>query len=141
MIHQGGCHCGNLTLTLRLTKPPADNPTRSCSCSFCRGHATRTTSDPAGQVEVRARDWSLVRRYRFGFRTADYILCETCGIYLGAVCDTPSGKKMVTNVNCLDDRGAFPASSSFPVHDDETSEARSARRDANWTPAVLHGAG
>ena len=138
MMHEGGCHCGNLRLTLRLTKPPADNPTRSCACSFCRAHATRTTSDPAGRADIRAQYWAGVRRYRFGTGTADYLLCNTCGVYIGAVCRGPDGWKMVTNVNSLDDRMSFPTASAFPNHDTETVEARVARRAANWTPAVLH---
>jgi hypothetical protein len=140
MEHEGGCHCGNLRLRLHLTRPPAEYATRSCRCSFCRAHATRTLSDPNGRVEIRASDWSRVERYRFGSRTADFLLCRTCGVYVGAMCETDLGSRMVTNVNSLKDRAAFPPASSFPDHDEETVEARLARRAANWTPAVVYGA-
>ena len=90
--HEGGCHCGNLRVRVRLTTAPADTPIRSCACSFCRSHGTRTLSDPAGQVEVAVSDLSLTRRYRFGSRTADYLLCRGCGVYVGAVCETPSAR-------------------------------------------------
>ena len=139
MEHEGGCHCGNLTLRLRLTRPSADNPTRSCTCSFCRAHATRTVSDPQGHVEIWSRDWSEVGRYRFSSGTADFLLCKVCGVYIGAVCETQRGTRAVTNVNSLADRAAFPPASSFPDHDEEPAEARIARRTANWTPAVVHG--
>ena len=66
MIHEGGCHCGNLRLTLRLSRPPQEVRLRACGCSFCRAHATRTTSDPQGAAEIWARDWDLVELYRFG---------------------------------------------------------------------------
>lgn len=138
MVHEGGCHCGNLRLTLRLTRPPAENATRSCQCSFCRRHATLTVSDPAGQADIRARDWSNVEKYRFGTATADFLLCRTCGVYIGAVCDTPDGMRMVTNTRCLDDREAFTSPPALPNHDKEAVEARMARRAANWTPAALH---
>ena len=137
MEHEGGCHCGNLRVRLRLTRPPAENPTRSCGCSFCRAHATRTVSDPHGQVEIWSRDWSVTERYRFGSGTADYLICKTCGVYIGAVCATDQGVRAVTNVNSLTDRAAFPPASSFPDHDEEPVEARLARRMANWTPAVI----
>lgn len=137
MEHGGGCHCGNLRVTLELTRPPADYATRSCSCSFCRAHATRTVSDPHGRVEIRADDWSRVERYRFGTGTADFLLCRTCGVYVGAVCDTGQGLCAVTNVNSLTDRAAFPPASSFPDHEAEPVEARLARRAANWTPAIV----
>ena len=107
MFHSGGCHCGNITVRLRLSKPPGEMPLRSCSCSFCRAHGTRTLSDRDGQAEIDASDWSLVERYRFGSRTADYMLCRRCGVYVGAVCDTSSGLRCVLNVNCLEDRAAF----------------------------------
>ena len=139
MEHKGGCHCGTLMLRLRLTRPPEQNATRACSCSFCRGHATRTVSDPAGQVEITARDPAGVTRYRFGTGTADFLLCKTCGIYIGAVCDTPDGPRAVINTNSLDDRALFTREPARTVHDNETAQARMARRAANWTPAVLRG--
>ena len=138
MEHEGGCHCGNLSLRLQLARAPADNPTRSCTCSFCRAHATRTVSDPFGQVEIRARDWTAVERYRFSSGTADFLLCKTCGVYIGAVCETAAGLRAVTNVNSLSDRAAFPPASSFPDHDGEPAAAKIVRRAANWTPAVIH---
>src|SRR5271165_3512319 len=108
MDHDGGCHCGNLRLRLRLTRPAEDNATRSCSCSFCQAHATRTVSDPEGRVDIWARDWSGVERYRFSSGTADFLICKTCGVYIGAVCDSGQGARAVINVNSLADRAAFP---------------------------------
>jgi hypothetical protein len=139
MVHEGGCHCGNLRVRLALTRPPAEYATRSCSCSFCRAHATRTVSDPRGRVEICAGDWSRVERYRFGTGTADFLLCRTCGVYIGALCETAHGPRAVTNVNSLADRAAFAPASSFPDHDEEAVEARLARRAANWTPAFVLG--
>src|SRR6185369_7471414 len=107
MLHTGGCHCGNISVRLRLSLPPAEVALRSCSCGFCRAHGTRTVSDRNGAAEIDAEDWSLVERYRFGSRTADYMLCRRCGVYVGAVCETSSGLRAVVNVNCLDDRALF----------------------------------
>ena len=45
MIHQGGCHCGNLHVSLRLTQAPEEVRLRACGSSFCRAHNTRTASD------------------------------------------------------------------------------------------------
>lgn len=137
MEHQGSCHCGNLRVQVRLTRPPAEMPIRSCACSFCRSHGTRTVSDPAGQADIRASDWSLVESYRFGSRTADYLLCRRCGVYIGAVCETPAGGRAVINTRCLEDRAAFVQDAGHPDYDGETVEARLARRALNWTPAVL----
>jgi hypothetical protein len=136
MDHLGGCHCGAIQVRVRLSKPPAEMPVRSCACSFCRSHGTRTVSDPSGLAELSA-DWSLVERYRFGTRTADYLLCRRCGVYVGAVCETVAGCRCVINTRCLQDRAAFAAQAAHSDYDQETVDARLARRARNWMPAVL----
>jgi hypothetical protein len=136
--HQGGCHCRNLYLSLRLSQPPADTRLRACGCSFCRAHATRTTSDPHGMVEIWANDWSLVELYRFGTGTAEFLICRRCGVYIGAIGESASGTRAVINTNCLDDRAAFVQAPAPTDHDGETTDDRLARRAANWTPATLH---
>jgi hypothetical protein len=141
MQHQGGCHCGNLRVQVRLTRPAAELRLRSCACSFCRSHGTRTVSDPAGQADLSAADWSLVEKYRFGSRTADYLLCRRCGVYVGAVCDTPSGRRAVINTRCLDDRAAFDQRAERPDYDGEATDMRLTRREANWMPLTIHGPG
>ncbi|MGO8919908.1 MAG: GFA family protein [Stellaceae bacterium] len=138
MEHSGGCHCGNLRLRVRLSAAPPDQPLRSCACSFCRAHGTRTVADPAGLAEVWADDWSLVEPYRFGSATADYLICRRCGVYVAALCETASGLRAVVNVNSLDDRAAFDRAPSLPDYDGETAEARLARRARNWMPAQRH---
>jgi hypothetical protein len=137
MEHVGGCHCGNIKVRLRLSMPPQDCPLRACSCSFCRAHGTRTAADLAGLFEIEAADWSLVEPYRFGLRTADYFVCRRCGVYVGAVCDTPRGLRAVANVNCLTDSLAFTQTPAEPDYDCETTEARSERRAARWMPVVV----
>jgi hypothetical protein len=141
MEHQGGCHCGNLRVKVRLTRPPGELRLRSCACSFCRSHGTRTVSDPAGQADLWAADWSLVEKYRFGSRTADYLLCRRCGVYVGAVCDIPSGRRAVINTRCLEDRAAFDQKAERPDYDAEATDMRLARREANWMPLTIHGPG
>jgi hypothetical protein len=137
MQHSGGCHCGNVSVALRLSRPPEQMPLRSCSCTFCRSHGTRTVSDREGVVEVTAADWSLVERYRFGSRTADYLLCRRCGVYIGAFCETSAGLRAVVNVNCVADRAAFTQTPAAPDYDGETTDARLERRATNWMPAII----
>lgn len=112
-------------------------PLRSCSCSFCRSHGTRTLSDRNGLAEITAADPSLVEHYRFGSRTADYLLCRRCGVYVGAVCETSSGIRAVINVNCLDDRAAFTQAPAAPNYDGEGTDARLDRRATNWMPVTV----
>ena len=136
--HRGGCHCGNISLGLRLSQAPAETRLRACSCSFCRAHNTCTTSDPKGSVEIRAADWFLVERYRFGTGTAQFLICRRCGVYVGAIGETAAGTRAVINTNCLEDRAAF-TQQPIPVdHDGEATGDRLTRRAANWTPATIH---
>src|SRR5499427_6861889 len=107
MDHKGGCHCGNMRVRLQLSRRPHEVALRSCACSFCRMHATRTVADHAGLFEVWADDWSLVEPYRFGSRTEDYLVCRRCGAYVGAVSETAAGWRAVVNVNCLAERAQF----------------------------------
>jgi hypothetical protein len=125
-------------LTLTLSRSPHETRLRACGCSFCRGHGTRTTSDPDGAVAISAADWSLVEPYRFGSATADFLICRRCGVYVGAVCDTPAGKRAVINTNTLATRALFTAAPVAVDHDGEAAGDRMARRAANWTPAVIH---
>src|SRR5262244_3634698 len=104
MDHAGGCHCGNIHVALRLSKPPEQNLVRTCTCSFCRSHDPRMISDPAGLLEISAEDWSLVELYRFGMRTADFVICRRCGVFIAVISDLESAPCAVVNVNCLDDR-------------------------------------
>ena len=138
MEHSGGCHCGNLRLRVWLSAPPADQRLRACACSFCRAHSTRTVADAAGLAEVWARDWSDVEPYRFGSRTADYLVCRRCGVYVAAICETSAGTRAVVNVNSLDDRAAFTRAPERSDYDGETPDTRLARRAAKWMPAQVH---
>src|SRR5262245_27334926 len=86
--HRGGCHCGNLQVTLRLMQEPAEVRLRACGCTFCRAHNTRTASDPHGSVDIRAGNWAQVAFYRVGTGTAEFVICRNCGVYIGAVGET-----------------------------------------------------
>jgi hypothetical protein len=134
----GGCHCGNLRTRLQLTREPPYNSLRACGCSFCRAHATRTVADTDGLFEIWADDWTQVEPYRFGSRTADYLICKRCGVYIGAVADTVQGTRAVVNVNALAAHVAFTQPPYEPDYEGETTAARAARRAANWMPTVVH---
>ncbi len=137
MDHLGGCHCGNIHVRLRLSKPPEDNPLRACTCSFCRSHSPRMVADLGGLFEVWADDWSLVENYRFGTRTCDFLICRRCGVFIAAVAETTAGPRAVVNVNCLNDRARFTSVPAVYDFEGETSETRSSRHAANWMSAII----
>ena len=81
----GGCHCGAIEYTYTTTLPASRWPVRLCQCAFCRGHGVRATADPAGELQFRFERPEFLRRYRFALRTADFLVCKECGVYVGAV--------------------------------------------------------
>lgn len=99
-----------------------------------------TAGDPEGKVEITIVDADEAVRYRFGARTADFLLCGRCGVYVAAVIATDSGAVCTLNLNVLDERSAFTAEPVSVSYDDETREARLQRRGEQWmlTNIVLH---
>lgn len=132
--YEGTCHCGAIGYSYFTRIEPGQWPIRACQCSFCRAHGARTTSDPAGWVELALRKGARRLRYRFAQRTADYLICGECGVYTGAVIETGQGCFAIVNVNALNPRLEGLAPSQAMVYDAETAEQRLQRRVARWTP-------
>jgi hypothetical protein len=129
------CHCGMLTARYRTAVAPADWPVRACQCSFCRSHGAQMTSDPTGSLEFRSHDVALVQRYRFGGRTADFLVCRECGIYVGVQMNGAKGRFGVLNVLTL--RPLLTLSAPQPMdYGVESPEARRLRRESRWTPVT-----
>lgn len=59
-------------------------PARACQCGFCRKHDSLYTSDPQGQMRFTVQDRAAIIRYRFASKTADFLICRRCGVYVGA---------------------------------------------------------
>jgi hypothetical protein len=137
MRHEGGCHCGILEVTFETARSPEELPLRACQCSFCRRHAAIGASDPAGSIEVRIRDPAEVSRYVFGLRTAEFLICRACGVYVAAVCTLDGATYATLNLNALADRAAFTRAPAPMDYDAETVEERLARRRKAWTPAAV----
>jgi hypothetical protein len=135
-LHPGSCHCGAVTVAFRAIRPLAELPLRRCGCSFCRRHGARTVADPGGTLMIRARPGAL-SRYRFGLRTADFLICARCGVYVAAVIAHEGRLFATLNANTLTVRDSLDQAPPVVNYDGETAEARLARRLANWTPATV----
>jgi hypothetical protein len=133
--HAGGCHCGNLRYALETALALEALPLRACQCAFCRLHGARSTSDPAGRVVFELRDDALLTRYRFGLRTADFLVCTRCGVYLGALMREADGDRAIVNANTLD-RAAELTQDAQPMdYGGEDEARRRTRRRQRWSPA------
>lgn len=137
MSHAGGCHCGNLRYELVTTLPLAELPLRACQCGFCKAHGARSTSDPAGRIRFSVKDATQLTRYRFGLRTADFLVCARCGVYVGALMREGEAAWAIVNANTLD-AAAQLAQPAMPMdYGAEDAAQRLARRKQRWSPASL----
>ncbi len=134
MEYLARCHCGALTAHYRTMLPTASWPVRACQCAFCSAHGALSTSDPHGSLTFGASEPERLQRYRFGTRSADFLICRSCGVYLGAVMTHGSQRWGVLNVRTLQPPlSDLPAPQPMQYGAEGTGE-RARRRTARWTP-------
>jgi hypothetical protein len=131
---RGSCHCGALAFSFLTPLAVPQWSVRACQCRFCRAHGARTTSDPEGRLMFQVGEVEALQRYRFGLRTADFLLCSRCGVYIGAQIETAHGAFGIVNT-----RAMLPAAAELPAaapvdYGSESSSERAARREQRWTP-------
>jgi hypothetical protein len=130
----GHCHCEALGLTFHTAVPVSQWSVRACSCRFCRAHGARTTSDAAGRLSFNVQDARLLRRYRFGMKTADFLLCSRCGVYLGAQIEINGRAYGIVNTAALTSAAAELPAAVAADYGAESSSDRVRRREQRWTP-------
>jgi len=135
--HIGGCHCGNIRLRFSTKLYPSQIEVLACQCSFCIKHGSRALADPDGRLNVSVEDEARLHRYRFGLRTAEYLICRGCGVYVAAVTTDDRDPRAIAIVNALDDRLQFSREPVAGDYDAESRESRIARRQARWTPVEI----
>jgi hypothetical protein len=79
-------------------------------------------------------DTDLLERYRFGLKTADFLLCRRCGVYVGAQIETTHGAFGIINILTV-----TPVPDGLPAptpaeYSSENSNERIERREKKWTP-------
>ena len=136
-VLRGSCHCRSIGVVFATSVDPRTLLLRACQCSFCRRHGARTTSDPKGHARILVRDPAALTRYRFGTRTAEFLLCGRCGAYAGPFMESEGRTFAACNVNVLDEQDAFERDATPMHYEAETAEERAARRRARWTPADI----
>ena len=121
----GGCHCGNIALSVELTKTADSYHPRACDCDFCRKHGAIWVSDPRGSLSIRIRDENDAARYVQGDGIAEMLLCGRCGVLVAALWREPPLYGVV-NAGALDARGEF--ADTKPVSPKELSAAEKMSR-------------
>jgi hypothetical protein len=132
----GTCHCGNITFDLHTGRQAREFVPRECSCGLCRKHRASWISDPEGKAHVHYKDRNLVSSYRFGHKTADFVICARCGVLMIAHCEIDGRTRAVLNIHAMPE-GMFTTLPMTTDFDEEDVPARLARRAKNWTGNVL----
>ncbi len=81
----GGCHCGNISVTASLSRATTEYRPRACDCDFCRKHGAAYLSDPGGSLRIAIGDPHATAMYRQGSGTAEFLVCTTCGVLVAVL--------------------------------------------------------
>jgi hypothetical protein len=129
----GQCHCGAVRVEIEGVEAK-DLPLRACQCGFCRRHGALSTSHPDATITFAG---SQLIHYRFGQRRSDYLICASCGCYVGAETEIDGARYAILNVRGVDLPGFEGREAEPMTYDAESLEERTTRRKAKWSPADL----
>jgi hypothetical protein len=134
--HEGGCHCGKVRVVLESEIDPRQIKVRACQCSFCRKHGARAVSDPDGLLSIQITDEASLLRYEFAHRTAEFLLCSDCGVYVAAVTNGPGETRAIAQLNTFTNNQFFGVAVAVD-YGDETPAERIDRRHKVWMPVSI----
>jgi hypothetical protein len=128
----GGCHCGNIRITLDWKGDAKRIPARACGCSFCVKHGGVWTSHSGSALTVTIQDRALVSEYAFGTRTATFHVCGRCGGVPVVTSEIDGRVHAVVNVNTFENVERSVLDRSDADFAGEDVATRLARRARNW---------
>lgn len=137
----GGCHCRAIRFKLNWPADEAEGlviTARKCGCSFCTRIDGTWTSHPNAELEVTQASAHEPIRYRFGTKTADFLICGHCGMTPLVVCALDDVTYAVVNTNTFDevDDAGYSLAHATADFEGEDTEARLARRKIRWISKV-----
>ncbi len=137
MNYEGACYCGAISHVYSTELPVSSWSLRACQCAFCRAHGATSASDPGGTLVFGFAEPEEVNRYRFARKTADFLICRRCGIYIRAIIATVNGAYGIANLNALLQTLDGLGEPEAACYDAESFAGRVRRREDRWTPVVL----
>jgi hypothetical protein len=132
VIYSGACHCGAVHAEYETNEPVR---LRQDGCGFCSSRGVKSASDPEGRLALTATKHLV--RYRFGHKTADYLICPDCGTYVATYMEGARGPVGVINVVGLQMNKLKNLPATLTSLEGESVEERLQRREARWTPMTL----
>jgi hypothetical protein len=108
---------------------------RQDGCGFCSSRGVKSASDPHGKLAIKSTQRLI--RYRFGHRSADFLLCPVCGAYIATLMESEHGPIGVLNVVGVQIAELKDEPAELASLEGETPAERIARRLSRWTPMTL----
>ena len=136
MLINGRCHCGNISFKLTWEPEPKEIPARACDCSFCTKHGGVWTSCNAGSLKITVSNPSLVSKYSFGTKTAQFHICSRCGIVPVVTSQIEGRIYAVVSVNAFEGVEASLLKRAPTSFEGENEATRLLRRTKNWIANV-----
>lgn len=138
MLIAGSCHCANIRFALTWLPQPPEIPARACTCSFCVKHGGVWTACATGVLKIMVNDVSLVSKYAFGTKTAEFHVCARCGVVPVATSTIDGRMYAVVNVNAFESVAASLLRLTPATFDGEGEGDRLMRRQRNWIADVQY---
>lgn len=132
MIYRGSCHCGAISAKYETDESVS---LRQDGCGFCSSRGVKSASDPNGRLTLVSQ--LRLTRYRFGHKTADFLICPTCGTYVATQMEGPRGPVGVLNVVGLAIAVLKDEPATLASLEGESVDGRIQRRLSRWTPMTL----
>jgi hypothetical protein len=136
MLIHGRCHCGTISFELSWDPDPLEIPARACSCTFCQKHGGVWTGHSAASLRVRVAEPSLVSKYTFGTKTAEFHVCTRCGVVPVVTSVIDDRVHAVVNVNAFENIEPALLRRAEVSFDGEDTDTRLARRKRGWIADV-----
>lgn len=132
MIYRGQCHCGAVRVAYETGAPVR---LRQDGCGFCSSRGVKSASDPNGTLAIESEQKLI--RYRFGHKSADFLICPACGTYIATWMDSEKGPLGVLNVVGAQIAELAGEPAALASLEGESHDERIARRVSRWTPMTL----
>lgn len=132
MIYRGACHCGAVHAEYETNQAVR---LRQDGCGFCSSRGVKSASDPEGRLALTSA--KRLTRYRFGHKTADFLICPVCGTYVATYMASTRGSLGVINVVGLNIAELKHLPATLTSLEGESNDERVARRTSRWTPMTL----
>lgn len=99
--YSGRCQCGNITLTVGLSKPLTEFTARQCDCEFCTHHQLAWLSDNIGFIKTYFPKNGL-NYLTQGSNLAEFLQCTQCHQVFAVRAVIKDTLYSAVNAYCLD---------------------------------------